>query len=406
MILWDVATGEPLETYLGEAGRILSAVFLDGQRAVSSASTGNLRVWDLGDVKIQKQVVLADEFAASFARSHDGRLGAVGLTEEIQIWNLQTGEILGHLPLPQGVLTGPPEDPHNSGLPPTISALAFNPAGDKLLAAISSNVDGAVILWDLDTGREVRRYEEHSAWIHDLAFSPDGGQFLSASDDKTMILWDVESSEAVHRFVSPTDAISSAAFSPDGKLLAGGFGTYRYPAEGEYLDHNIHLWDAATGEEILQMVGHEGAVTALQFSPDGQKLLSGSIDETVRLWDVATGEEVRRFDGHTGGVFAVAFSPDGRYAASGAQDGSAIVWRVDTGDLLRQLAGHEGVVLYVEFDEGGESLWSAAEDSRLLLWNLSLQLDELLDWTEANRFVPEFTCNQRAQYRIEPLCAR
>jgi WD40 repeat protein len=219
-----------------------------------------------------------------------------------------------------------------------------------------------------------------------------------------MILWDVSSSDILQRFNSPTDTINAVAFSPDGRILAGGFGTFRYLIEGDYQDNNIHLWDSESGEEIRQLVGHEGPVTALKFSPDGQTLISGSIDETVRQWEVDSGEQIRRFDGHTGGVFNVSFSPDGEYAASGAADATIILWHVPTGNPLRQLSGHEGVVHHASFEQGGERLWSAAEDGQLRSWNLSLDLDELLAWAKANRYVPEFSCNQRAQYRIEPLC--
>lgn len=230
----------------------------------------------------------------ALARSSDGQIAAVGLADVIEIKDLQTGEILANLPVPEDALVADPDDVNSSAIPPTVSVLAIRPAGDRLLSAISTNVDGAIILWDLASGEELRRFEGHSAWIHDVVFSPDGEQFLSVSDDKTLIQWDVDSGEIVQQFSSASDAISSAVFSPDGTIIAGGFGTYRYPAGGGDLDHNIHLWDAATGEEIEQLQGHEGAVTALQFSPDGQTLLSGSTDETVRLWDVDSGAQVRR----------------------------------------------------------------------------------------------------------------
>ena len=187
-------------------------------------------------------------------------------------------------------------------------------------------------------------------------------------------------------------------------------GTYRYIVEGDFNDNNIHLWDANSLEEIRQISGHEGPVTALRFSADGKNLLTGSVDETVRLWDVETGQQIRRFDGHTGGVFDVNFSPDGQHAVSGGVDGTVILWDIENGDLLRQLKGHEGLVYHARFGgaNGGddsEAVWSAAEDGQAILWNLALDRDELLSWAQANRYVPEFTCNQRDQYQIEPLCA-
>jgi WD40 repeat protein/serine/threonine protein kinase len=395
VIRWDVATGKPLQTYQGEAGRILSVDYIDEKRGISTASTGNLRIWALDDEMVQSNFRLTNDLLASLTQSEDGHLAAAGLNKEIRLVNLETGEVLGDFTI-SGEIPG--DLPLSRG---DVTALAFDQAAEHLLSGMD---EGTIILWDVERGREMRRYEGHANRILDLAFSPDGQQFLSASDDKFMILWDVNSGDIIHRFNSPTDTINAGAFSPDGRTLAGGFGTFRYLIEGDFQDNNIHLWDAASGEEILQLTGHEGPVTALQFSADGRTLLSGSIDETVRLWDVASGEQIRRFDGHTGGVFDVAFSSDGKYAASGAADAMVIVWNVATGDRLRQLTGHEGLVHHVRFEQNGDRLWSAAEDGQLRLWNLSLDLEELLSWTQANRYLPEFTCNQRAQYRIEPLC--
>jgi WD40 repeat protein len=152
-----------------------------------------------------------------------------------------------------------------------------------------------------------------------------------------------------------------------------------------------------------QFSGHEGPVVSLAFSPDGGRLLSGSIDNTVRLWDVDGGREIRRFDGHNGGIFSLDFSPDGQYFASGSPDASVIIWQTESGELLRRLDDLDGSVSGVAFDPGGERLWAAA-GSQVRSWTPILDLDHLLEWTQANRYVRDLTCSEQELYQVGEGC--
>jgi WD40 repeat protein len=52
----------------------------------------------------------------------------------------------------------------------------------------------------------------------------------------------------------------------------------------------VKVWDAQTGQELLTLKGHTNLVTSVAFSPDGQRLVSGSADDTVKVWDASLGE--------------------------------------------------------------------------------------------------------------------
>ena len=79
------------------------------------------------------------------------------------------------------------------------------------------------------------------------------------------------------------------AFSPDGQRLASGSS-----------DQTVKIWDSATGKELFALKGHAGWVYSVAFSPDGQRLASGSDDQTVKIWDSATGKELFALKGHAG----------------------------------------------------------------------------------------------------------
>lgn len=86
-------------------------------------------------------------------------------------------------------------------------------------------------------------------------------------------------------------------------------------------------------ETVLQQ-GHRMHVSCLVFSPDGKYLASGSRDNTVKLWDVQTGREIRTFSNHLSSVQSVQFSGDGELLLTAGNDKRLIVQNVLNGDVL------------------------------------------------------------------------
>jgi WD40 repeat protein len=159
-------------------------------------------------------------------------------------------------------------------------------------------------------------------------------------------------------FAEALGIVFSVAFSPDGSQLATG------DAEG-----GLRLWQTATGEPCLNLVGHRGWVWAVAFSPDGRLLASCSSDKTIRVWQVETGDclQVLR---QAGSVWSVAFSQDSQILASGSDDSTIRLWQVNTGECNRLLSGHEGRILCLAFSPDGQSLASGSDDQTLRIWDL------------------------------------
>ncbi|MFL5332316.1 MAG: WD40 repeat domain-containing protein, partial [Geminicoccaceae bacterium] len=229
----------------------------------------------------------------------------------------------------------------------TVYGLAVSPDGKSLL---SGGEDRTVRLWDLKTGKELRRFEGHGDKVRAVAFSADGKQAVSGTilGDATLRIWDVETGKEASKYtVAATPArnrrgiglrkanefgpippggfgpigfpdepggIASVAFSPDGKLVLAGC-----------MDNVLRVFELSTGNE-RKLEGHARQLHGAAFTPDGRRILSGSYDRTVRLWDVESGKEVCRFLGHTNWVWGVAVSPDGRLGLSGSLDKTVRLW--------------------------------------------------------------------------------
>ncbi|MCE7982259.1 MAG: hypothetical protein DYG89_13770, partial [Caldilinea sp. CFX5] len=112
--------------------------------------------------------------------------------------------------------------------------------------------------------------------------------------------------------------VYSVAFSPDHQRVVSGS-----------TDGTIRLWRLPHLTPLTILFGHTGSVWSVAFSPDGQQIVSGSDDRSIRLWDAQTGQQLTQFVGHTDSVLAVAFSPDGRYIVSGSADKSIRLWDVN-----------------------------------------------------------------------------
>ncbi len=335
------------------------------------------------------------------AISHDGRYLAVGTSNgDGLLWNIEADS-----PTYRQVLR------RFEGHIGWVNFAQFSPDDHYILFSsldfFGDSGGGSLILWDVQTGEQVQSYTGFHWFPQAMAFSPDGQLLLFGTQGSPLhpdyeggsvgdlLLYDVLSGEVLRRFDLTLD-VSGAAFSTDGTrfLTGSSFG------------NRVVLWDTASLAPIMEM--EYGWVNDVGFGPNEQTVLatSGQGNDVV-MWDATTGEIVQRFVGNEG-YLPLALSPDGYYVAAGSGDDTVpviIIWDLETAQETRRLVGHDNYVWNLAYGPDGTTLYSTATDGTLREWRVGDEsLDELLEWAEANRYITDFTCQQRVTYRIEPLC--
>ena len=257
--------------------------------------------------------------------------------------------------------------------------LAFSPDGKDLVGA---DAQGSVAHWRsgqsefdvLVTGADPpdQRGGSGSRPVAAVAFGSDGRRLVVAEG----------ASDRVHVGVSDwpdaSDGITGTIPTGTAGALALGAGGSMLAAAAD--DGTVKLWRigenvvgdgrAVTGTDLRALRGHEGAVDALTFSPDGRHVATGGEDGTIRLWAVESDEPGRVLAVLEGGARTVAFSGDGRWLAAGGAGGEVGVIDTASGRMRFRADPRTGPVNDVALDASGDSLAVVTEDGAPSVWDV------------------------------------
>jgi WD40 repeat protein/serine/threonine protein kinase len=348
--IWDAATGQEIGVLKGQ-DKMYSAVFSpDGRRIITGSLDQMARIWD---VQTGHEIFSFKGHSArvtSVAFSPDGKHVATASEDQTaKIWDAERGQ----------------EIPTLTGHSDNITSAVFAPDNKRI---VTGSTDGTARVWDAETSRPIFTLGTRGAWtavaVWSVAISPDGRRIATASQDKRARVWDTDTGEELLT-LEHTNIVGSVAFSPDGQRLLTGVGEWdaqrKWPGETK-------LWDLATGQEILS-IKHAYTVCGLAFSPDGKRFITGGSDPTARVWDAVTGQPLLELKGHTASAQAVAFTADGKYIITGSRDRTARVWDAATGRELRALKGHTGAVWSIAISPDGKRIVTSSEDRSAKIWD-------------------------------------
>jgi WD40 repeat protein len=375
VVLWNPADRSRLAVLQGHDGPVRTLAFSrDGALLASAGEDATIRVWDVAAAALRTKLEGQPDRIETVAFSPDGMQLASGSNNRtIMLWDMARGR-------PQELLRGHSNSLMNVAYSADGATLVSNAFGSSFIVwnlglpqqravlrghqsdvrAVAVSADGATVasggddrtvrLWDVGSGRQRTVSTEHRGALRALAFSADGGVLASASDDdRRILLWDASAGRTLKE-VSVDGDLISLALSPDGKLLAAG----------TEAGSAVMLWNLATDAAPIELRGHDGSVTALAFTRDGSRLVSGGRDGALRVWDVATRRPVGEPIGAGGAVSALALSPDGTALASSAHMTESV--------LLHDLAGARGPIELDTHGSHGGNRIAFRPDGKLLAY--------------------------------------
>ena len=225
--LWNVATGECINTFEPLSESVTSLSFSSDGIFLVSNGNEHIKLWNVATGKLVNTFEGHLRNVNSVSFSPDGKYVVSGSNDNtVKLWDVKTGECIK-------TFIG-----HDS----FVNSVAFSHDG-RCIA--SGSFDKAIKLWDVATGTCVKTFEGHSNCVETVLFTPDRKYIASGSWDNTIKLWDVSTGECIKTLIGHTNRVQSISSSADGKFIASGSS-----------DNTIRLWNLATGACKNTYVGH------------------------------------------------------------------------------------------------------------------------------------------------------
>ncbi len=343
VVVFDAESGMLLRGVGAPGGDVRSLAWLDDHRVVAAAAPG-LHVVDVRTgVIVARYQVAEPRVVCSLGQ---GRVALLEFSGTLRLWEL-TGPDLEARELwaTDARLEG---DSYATGL-------AVDASGSVCVTTCGGQ---SVAVWDVRTGRAIRRLAGHSSTVYGVAMTPDGTRAVSSSADKEVIVWDLASGAPIRRFTGHSSEVRAVEVSPDGSRVVSCS-----------VDGTLRVWDLDRQGDAARP-GHEHWVHAVAGTEESGRAVSVATDSLAKVFDLRDGTWLRDLVGHGGWVVDAVLIPGTRWAVTAGLDTSVRWWDIDSGEQLAGGKDHRHWVHCLAVARDGSSVYSASSDGQIRCWEL------------------------------------
>lgn len=353
ILLVDAKTGKQKASLENDQSPIWQLVFSPDGQFLTSSGGGNSKhystlVYDVtvadlaygSDQRLAVNQTIPSRFTAPF--SPDGRfIAAAGNNRMVEIIDAQTGQLVSCL----------------KGHTNPITAASWSSNGSTLF---THERGGLIRAWDWLKGSKLwstrvttsdGRYPAHGQWYYGTMAVDSKHVFVGVGEGEIVQL-DASNGTETQRRIGHAKDVNWVAITRDGKLLASASA-----------DGTVGVWKTGSFTKLQTLTGHEGNVSCVAFSPNGEHVAATSSSTaagTIRVWHVASGKLIHTLEGPPN--WTCSYSEDGRRLFSGAP-GFLVVWDAESGVELQRISHYASPGVAVSPD--GNTVSVAGYDLRL-----------------------------------------
>ena len=287
--VWDAETLKEICKFEGHMNSVNSVSFSPCGKYIASGSgeyTGymartkhsdkSVRVWDMRE---QKEIARstrrhAYEYVKSVYFSPDGKYVVSGEAQHnsVVVWDWRKENDIIKL------------DGHTN----TVNTVCFSPDGKYIASGsgdmTTGDLDFSIRIWDIVSQTEIARFDGHTYPVVSVCFSPDGRYVASGSGNRgikwyhggkeSILVWDLESKKEITRLDTHTSGVNDVRFSSDGKYIISG-------AE----DGTVCVWDWKKQKQVL-LLNIEDALHSCMISKNNLQIVAGGSSGKILIYDI------------------------------------------------------------------------------------------------------------------------